>query len=133
MKRLLKRGCRPKERPSGHHITHKFTAQAGSIPPNVLTLGNNDSNGYYLRRCAEDGLKPHPARFPVQMPEHFIKFLTDEKDLVLDPFAGSCTTGEAAEKLRRRWIGIEVQPTYLDGAKFRFDTAFRLHYGVQPW
>jgi site-specific DNA-methyltransferase (cytosine-N4-specific) len=42
------------------------------------------------------------------MPEHFIKFVTDEKDLVLDPFAGSCTTGEAAEKLRRRWIGFEV-------------------------
>jgi len=123
MKRLLKRGYRPKDRPSGHHITHKFTAQEGSIPPNVLTLGNNDSNGYYLRRCAEAGLKPHPARFPVQMPEHFIKFVTDEKDLVLDPFAGSCTTGEAAEKLRRRWIGFEVQASYLDGAKFRFETA----------
>ena len=57
------------------------------------------------------------------MPEHFIKFVTDEKDLVLDPFAGSCTTGEAAEKLRRRWIGFEVQASYLDGAKFRFETA----------
>jgi len=121
MKRLLKRGYRPKERPSGHHITHKFTEQEGSIPPNVLTLGNNDSNGYYLRRCAEEGIKPHPARFPVQMPEHFLKFLTDEGDLVLDPFAGSCTTGQAAEKLRRRWMAIETHAPYLDGAKFRFE------------
>jgi site-specific DNA-methyltransferase (cytosine-N4-specific) len=122
MKRLLKRGYRPKQRPSGHHITHKFTEQEGSIPPNVLILGNNDSNGYYLKHCAEAGVKPHPARFPVQMPEHFIKFLTEEGDLVLDPFAGSCTTGQAAEKLRRRWLAFEMHAPYLDGAKFRFET-----------
>ena len=45
MKRLLKRGYRAKERPSGHKITHKFTEQGGAIPPNLLTLGNNDANG----------------------------------------------------------------------------------------
>ncbi|MCP5517665.1 MAG: site-specific DNA-methyltransferase [Verrucomicrobiales bacterium] len=122
MKRLLKRGYRAKERPSGHRITHKFTEQEGSIPPNLLTLGNNDSNGYYLRRCSEAGLKPHPARFPVQLPEHFIKFLTDDNDVVLDPFAGSCTTGQAAERLRRRWLCFETRSAYLEGAKFRFET-----------
>jgi len=121
MKRLLKRGYRPKERPSGHRITHKFTEQAGAIPPNLLTLGNNDSNGYYLKRCAEEKIKPHPARFPVQLPEFFIKFLTDERDMILDPFAGSCTTGEAAERLRRKWMGFELRSDYLDGAHFRFE------------
>ena len=64
-------------------------------------MGNNDSNGYYLSRCKETGIKPHPARFPVQLPEFFIKFLTAPGDLVLDPFAGSCTTGEAAERHAR--------------------------------
>jgi site-specific DNA-methyltransferase (cytosine-N4-specific) len=121
MKRLLKRGYRAKERPSGHKITHKFTEQGGAIPPNLLTLGNNDANGYYLTRCAEEKTKPHPARFPVQLPEFFIKFLTEPGDLVLDPFAGSCTTGEAAERLGRRWIGFEPVPAYLDGARFRFE------------
>ena len=121
MKRLLKRGYRPKERPSGHHITHKFTEQAGAVPPNLLTMGNNDSNGYYLKRCAERKLKPHPARFPVQLPEFFIKFLTDESDVVLDPFAGSCTAGEAAERLCRKWIGFELRSDYLDGGQFRFE------------
>jgi site-specific DNA-methyltransferase (cytosine-N4-specific) len=84
-------------------------------------LGNNDANGYYLTRCAEEKTKPHPARFPVQLPEFFIKFLTGAGDLVLDPFAGSCTTGEAAERLGRRWIGFEPVPDYLDGARFRFE------------
>jgi site-specific DNA-methyltransferase (cytosine-N4-specific) len=121
MKRLLKRGYRAKTRPSGHHITHKFTEQNGSIPPNVLTLGNNDANGYYLKRCAEEKMKPHPARFPGQLPEHFIKFLTDEGDMVLDPFAGSCTAGEVSERLHRRWMAFELSAEYLDGAKFRFE------------
>ena len=66
-------------------------------------------------------MKPHPARFPVQLPEFFIKFLTSRGDLVLDPFAGSCTTGEAAERLGRRWMCIESLGRYLDGAKFRFE------------
>lgn len=123
MKRLLKRGYRAKERPSGHKITNKFTEQGGAIPPNLLTMGNNDANGYYLTRCAEENIKPHPARFPVQLPEFFIKFLTTEGDVVLDPFAGSCTTGEAAERLNRRWIGFELLPDYLKGAKFRFEKA----------
>ncbi|HEV2391455.1 MAG TPA: site-specific DNA-methyltransferase [Verrucomicrobiae bacterium] len=121
MKRLLKRGYRAKERPSGHKITNKFTAHGGAIPPNLLTLGNNDANGYYLTRCAEEKIKPHPARFPVQLPEFFIKFLTVEGDLVLDPFAGSCTTGEAAERLDRRWMAFEPVLDYLLGAQFRFE------------
>jgi DNA modification methylase len=55
----------------------------------------------------------------VQLPELFIKFLTGG-DVVLDPFVGSCTTGEAAERLSRRWIGFEPVPEYLHGARFRF-------------
>lgn len=39
---------------------------------------------------------------------------------MLDPFAGSCVTGEAAEELRRRWIGIEIERTYVEGARVRF-------------
>jgi len=46
---------------------------------------------------------------------------TDEGDLVLDPFAGSNTTGAVAEKLQRRWIAIENVEAYLEASKFRFD------------
>ena len=44
-------------------------------------------------------MKPHPARFPAALPDFFIRFLTDEDDLVVDPFAGSNTTGRVAEDL----------------------------------
>src|SRR5260370_10247586 len=95
MKRLLKRGYRPTVRPSGHIITKKFRDKGGSIPANIVICGNNDANGDYMERCQQQGIKPHPARFPVQLPAFFLRFLTDPGDLILDPFAGSNTTGRA--------------------------------------
>lgn len=121
MQRLLERGYKPKTRPSGHIITKKFKDNGGSIPGNILICGNNDANGHYLSRCKEVGLKPHPARFPIQLPHFFIRFLTDGGDLVLDPFAGSNTTGEAAEELGRRWIALEHSLEYLEASRFRFE------------
>jgi site-specific DNA-methyltransferase (cytosine-N4-specific) len=120
MRRLLKRGYRAKKRPSGHVITSKFTDRGGSIPSNVIERGNNESNSDYIRLCAERGMKPHPARFPAALPEFFIKFLTNEGDLVLDPFAGSNTTGSVAEQLRRRWLAFEIEPKYVETSMLRF-------------
>ncbi len=122
MLRLIEKGYRAKRRPSGHNITQKFGKDlGGAIPPNLLELGNNDSNGYYLRECKKAGLKPHPARFPPQLPAFFIDFLSDEGDLVLDPFAGSNTTGAVAENAGRRWLAFETRKDYLEASKFRFD------------
>ena len=122
MKILLKNGYKAKTRPSGHQISTKFQKDNnGAIPPNILILPNTESNSYYLRRCKQEDIKPHPARFPLALPDFFINFLTDEGDLVLDPFAGSCVTGEAAEFNNRRWACIELLENYLVGAKFRFE------------
>lgn len=123
MRRLLMRGYRAKERPSGHKITNKFLDKGGSIPSNVIERGNNESNSEYIRLCAEHGLKPHPARFPAALPEFFIRFLTNQDDLVLDPFAGSNTTGAVAEALYRRWLGFELEPRYIETSRLRFPMA----------
>jgi len=66
------------------------------------------------------GIKPHPARFPWNLPEFAIKLTTDEGDVILDPFAGSNVTGEVAERLNRKWIAFEIEKKYLEGSKFRF-------------
>jgi DNA modification methylase len=124
MKRLLQRGYRPTVRPSGHVITEKFTDRGGSIPGNLLTMGNNDATGHYLARCKAEGIKPHPARFPPQLPAFFVRLLCDEDALILDPFAGSCTTGEVAQNMGRRWICCDIEPKYLESARFRFE---------EPW
>lgn len=121
MHELLKSGYRAKLRPSGHDISENFSKNNGAaIPPNLLAISNTESNSRYQRYCKEQGLKPHPARFPVALPELFIRFLTDPQDIVLDPFAGSCATGEAAESLNRRWICCELSVEYLRGAAGRF-------------
>lgn len=122
MKRLLERGYRAKQRPSGHNITAKFQQdRGGAIPPNLIERGNNESNSAYIRRCAETGQKAHPARFPAALPEFFIRFLTEAEDVVLDPFAGSNTTGAVAESLARRWLAFEIEPRYVDNARLRFE------------
>lgn len=121
MRVLLKNGYTPKLRPSGHDISDKFGRDnRGSIPPNLLALANTESNGTYQKYCQEHGLPRHPARFPSGIPEHFIRMLTDRGDLVVDPFAGSCVTGEVAERLGRRWICCEIDQKYLEGACARF-------------
>ena len=123
MKGLLKNGYKPNIRPSGHDISDQFNTDNGAaIPANLLAIANTNSNGQYLRYCRANNLKPHPARFPVELPEFFVRMLTDEGDLVLDPFAGSCVTGEICERLRRRWLCVELQQLYLEGAKGRFST-----------
>jgi site-specific DNA-methyltransferase (cytosine-N4-specific) len=57
---------------------------------------------------------------PIGLAEFFIKFLTRKGDLVLDPFAGSNTTGAAAEKLGRRWVAIEPNEDYIQSSQGRF-------------
>ena len=122
MKKLLKEGYRPKLRPSGHDISGKFANEhEGAIAPNLIAAANTDSNSAYLRRCKEQAIKPHPARFPEVLPEFFIQFLTDADDLVLDPFAGSSVTGAVAEALNRRWMCFEIVEEYLTGAALRFE------------
>ncbi len=122
MERLIKRGYKAKQRPSGHNVTEKWGKdQGGAICSNLFTYGNNDSNGFYLKRCQEAGIKPHPARFPPQLPEFFINFLTDPGDLVLDIFGGSNTTGATAERMGRKWLICEQSEDYLKGSRFRFE------------
>ena len=58
------------------------------------------------------GLK-HPAPFHPQLPEFFIKWLTDEEDIILDPFMGGGTTAVASMKLGRNFIGFDVNPEYI--------------------
>lgn len=131
MLRLARRGVRATTRPSGHAIKASFASAdaGGSIPANMveddtasdlLRFGNNAANDLYTQRCRDAGLKIHPARFPAALPEFFIKLTTEAGDLVIDPFAGSNTTGQVAEQLGRRWLAVDQVPEYLQASAFRF-------------
>ncbi|HOO50256.1 MAG TPA: site-specific DNA-methyltransferase [Alphaproteobacteria bacterium] len=141
MKNLLaRRNCNTGKRPSEHRISKNgfMKDHKGSIMPNVLELepmdedrevrlpnafsiSNTESNDFFMRRSRETGIIPHPARMPKRLAAFFIEFLTDAGDLVLDPFAGSNTTGFVAELLRRQWISIEIQEEYAMQSLIRFE------------
>ena len=65
----------------------------------------------------------HFATFPEALPERCIKAGSRVGDLVLDPFAGSGTTGEVAIRLGRNFVGIELNPTYAELARRRIGNA----------
>lgn len=121
MQDLLKNGYTAKLRPSGHDISSKFQRDnGGSVPPNLLAIANTESTSRYQEYCRLNNIPIHPARFPAQLPEYFIRMLTEPGDLVFDPFGGSCMTGAVAESLKRKWACSELSEEYLQGAIARF-------------
>ncbi len=90
------------------------------LPTNVLSLSNTNSNDYLSRTCREQNIDRHPATMHPALIAFFMQFLTDENDLILDPFAGSNTTGYIAEKLNRKWLGIEILEDYAKQSAIRF-------------
>lgn len=142
MKQLLRRGTyNVGRRPSEHVISERgfLTDHGGSITPNVLemepmqddrpvrlpnafSLSNTTSNDPFMKACQAKGIEPHPARMPIGLANFFIQFLTEPGDLVLDPFAGSNTTGYAAETLGRRWRSIDLKEEYVEQSKLRFSS-----------
>ncbi|QEC67927.1 site-specific DNA-methyltransferase [Panacibacter ginsenosidivorans] len=123
MKKLIETGkYNAGKRPSEHDISaNGFSMNNnGAIPSNVLVSANTQSSSKYLEYCKQNDYELHPARMPIDIPNFFIKMLTEENDLVIDPFGGSNTTGESSEALKRRWISVEANKKYVLGSKGRF-------------
>ncbi len=142
MKKLIETGkYNAGPRPAQHHIgAESFkTNNNGAIPPNVLgsdelpslnelvtpssiiKAANTGSRDGYRDFCRGRDVTIHPARMPPSLAEFFLKFLTDEGDLVIDPFAGSNTTGAVAEELGRHWVSVEARWDYATHSISRFD------------
>jgi site-specific DNA-methyltransferase (adenine-specific) len=81
-----------------------FSGKTMALPSNVVMISSVTYN------------TGHPAAFPVGLPEFFIKLLTPEKGLVLDPFAGSGATAIAAAKCGRNSVLIDNQYKYCQSA-----------------
>ncbi|WP_431625350.1 DNA methyltransferase [Enterobacter chuandaensis] len=90
------------------------------LPHNVLSFSNSSSNDLFTRNCKEAGITPHPARMHKGIVDFFIDFLTDEQDLVLDPFGGSNTTGFSANCKSRKWLSFEINEKYAAQSAIRF-------------
>lgn len=61
----------------------------------------------------------HPTQKPVELLERIVRLWTEPGDLILDCFLGTGTTAVAAERLGRKWVGIEREPQYAEIARAR--------------
>lgn len=61
----------------------------------------------------------HPSQKPVRLLEHIVSIASNENDIVFDPFMGVGSTGVAALRNKRRFIGIEIEKNYFDAAEMR--------------
>lgn len=100
---------------------HGKPVQPVKIPDNVIRVVRDTSNGL----GADGYIAAHPARFPVAFARELIAPFSDPGQIVCDPFMGSGTTGVAAVKLGREFIGIELEPTYFDIACRRISEALK--------
>jgi site-specific DNA-methyltransferase (adenine-specific) len=73
-------------------------------------------------RIKLNGKKVHSTQKPEALLYRVILASSNPGDVVLDPFFGSGTTGAVAKKLKRNYIGIELEPAYIDIARKRIDT-----------
>jgi len=92
-----------------------------------------EKKGFTIIRILGNGLKKdiiespvetikgskHPAIYPEYITQELIKLLTKKGDVVLDPFLGSGTTAVAAKKLKRNYVGIDINPRYCQSAEKR--------------
>jgi site-specific DNA-methyltransferase (adenine-specific) len=64
-------------------------------------------------------VRGHPCQLPEMLVERLIRLTTERNDLVLDPFVGTGTTTAVANRLKRRYVGIDIDKYYVDIAKRR--------------
>jgi DNA modification methylase len=108
--RLLKPDGLSSNLKTGSGLSRRMASCLGRdrvYPDNVLHLATECHN------------RQHSAAYPIELPAWFIKLLTQEGDLVLDPFMGSGSTAVAAVKLNRRYLGVELNPMFVKVAKDR--------------
>jgi site-specific DNA-methyltransferase (adenine-specific)/site-specific DNA-methyltransferase (cytosine-N4-specific) len=115
--RTYRKQCGPPVNGSGMTGMNTINIQKLKLarPSNVIHV-NNISNQFTDKQ-------KHPATFPVNLVNFFIKTFSNEKDIVLDPFMGSGTTGIACKNLNRDFIGIEMDENYFKIAKQRIENA----------
>ena len=83
--------------------------------------------------ASRDNIIKHPAPYHKELPLYYINLLTDEGDVVLDPFSGIGTTGIACKELDRKYIGFELNTTYADFSLKRLEGILDDEYVVNQY
>ena len=96
----------------------KLLIHNGLKDANFAELGRNKRSVWKIN--TKPYKDAHFAVFPEKLPKLCIQAGSKKGDIVLDPFFGSGTTGFVAQRLYRKWLGIELNPEYIKIANKRF-------------
>ena len=95
-----------------NYLTNAREIAVSAIKISKPTFNSSYDNGLYQYPICQDKGRFHPTQKPLAFIEELIKKHSNENDIVLDCFAGSCTTGLAAINTNRQFIGCEIDPEY---------------------
>ncbi|MCL2500154.1 MAG: site-specific DNA-methyltransferase [Defluviitaleaceae bacterium] len=121
--------------PRNMHLHYVNSTEAWIYFVNRKATGTFNNDGKALHDFVECTAAPpserkqgkHPTQKPVKLMEFFIRTLTDENETVLDPFMGSGSTGVAALKLNRHFIGADTDTGYFHIAEKRINQTQKSH------
>ncbi len=95
-----------------NYLTNAREIAISAIKISKPTFNSAYDNGIYKYPICQDSGRFHPTQKPLALMEDLIKKHSNENDIVLDCFAGSCTTGLAAINTNRQFLGCEIDPEY---------------------
>ena len=108
------------------HTFNYDLMKKGTFPSDFIKKPNTQMRSVWAIRTprkSEKTFGKHPTQKPLDLLERIVLASTNEGDLILDPFMGSGTTGVAALKLGRRFIGIEKEKEFIELAEKRLSAA----------
>jgi len=91
--------------------------------PGRSTWNGDGSHGVFIVNKSGDPRTGHQTQKPLALMELLVRLFSDKGELVLDPFVGSGSTGVAAIRLGRRFVGWEMNPAYVSIARKRLEAA----------
>jgi DNA modification methylase len=107
-----------------NYLSNAREVAVSAIKISKPTFNSSYDNGIYSMPICHDKGRFHPTQKPVLLMEQLINKHSKEGDVVLDCFAGSCTTGIASLRLGRHFIGCELDENYFNQANERINQFF---------
>ena len=110
----------------GKNDVVRYESQVGNAFAKNISNWKGRSFAYptnVLHLATECGNKKHSAAFPQSLPRWFIRLFTSPGDIVLDPFAGSGTTLNAALEIGRSAVGIDISAEFIENCRAKIITA----------
>ena len=119
-----------KDKKAKHYFNYE-TMKNGDFSKDFIKKPNTQMRSVWAISTPQSQEKmfgKHPTQKPLALLERIIEASTKENALILDPFMGSGTTGVAAVRLKRRFVGIDVEKQYFELAEKRIRNSLKKNY-----